>query len=412
MSYVNSLESEEQERKLFVGGLNKAVTDEDRLKTFFKEFGAIIDCTIMRDGDKQSRGFGFVLFEKSTSVDDIIASKKDGGTFTLDDYHIEVKRALPKVPGGTAGTSRTGGLYRKIFVGGLPSTISEEDLTNYFQQFGRVNEVELLRCRETNRLRGFAFVTFDDEDCADKCIQRRTHEICKKVCEVKRAQTRSNLTRFDDDGRGSGGHHGGRDSYHDRGDRSHRGGHHNNGPPHHQQQGNQSGASGLSMSEVNQLIQQAFAMGQQSVLQPTAVQPPTASSLLGLNSGGYSNNVQNTLLQALMSQHQAPAPVQAPIAPLIAAPPASAAASNAGAINQLAQLLNGRGIDPNTLSALLKQDQDPARPSATPAKAASSNGYATTYPPTTAYDLYYNQQGTSNYGPTKEDESKRGYRPY
>lgn len=30
-----------------------------------------------------------------------------------------------------------------------------------------------------------------------------------------------------------------------------------------------SGSSGLGMAEVNQLIQQAFAMGQQSVLQPS-----------------------------------------------------------------------------------------------------------------------------------------------
>merc|ERR1712183_930914 len=111
----------------------------------------------------------------------------------LDEHSIEVKRALPKVPGGNAGSSRTGGLYRKIFVGGLPSTISDAELRKYFERFGRVNEVELLRERGSQRLRGFAFVTFDDEDSADKCIQRRTHEICKKVCEVKRAQTRSTL---------------------------------------------------------------------------------------------------------------------------------------------------------------------------------------------------------------------------
>ena len=195
---MSSLESDEQERKLFVGGLNKDATDEEHLRSYFKEFGPIIDCTIMRDAHNQSRGFGFVLFENASSIDDIIASKKDGGTFTLDDHHIEVKRALPKVPGGSAGTSRTGGLYRKIFVGGLPSTIVETDLRKYFEKFGRVNEVELLRERGTQRVRGFAFVTFDDEDSADKCIQRRTHEICKKVCEVKRAQTRSNLTKFDD----------------------------------------------------------------------------------------------------------------------------------------------------------------------------------------------------------------------
>ena len=197
MSY-NKLEGDEQERKLFVGGLNKLCTDEDQLKQFFEHYGDIIDCSIMRDQDKRSRGFGFILFEEATSVDKIIAAKKDGTSFELDEHRIEIKRALPKVNRGNAGTSRSGGLFRKVFVGGLPSSITEDDLRKYFETYGRVNEIELLRDRETSRLRGFAFVTFEDEDSADKCIQRRSHEICKKVCEVKRAQTRSNINREED----------------------------------------------------------------------------------------------------------------------------------------------------------------------------------------------------------------------
>ena len=43
---------EYEQKKL---GLNKLGTDED---TFFENYGTIIDCTIMRDADEQSRGFG------------------------------------------------------------------------------------------------------------------------------------------------------------------------------------------------------------------------------------------------------------------------------------------------------------------------------------------------------------------
>ena len=215
-----SLEADEQERKLFVGGLNKTLTDEDSLKSFFIKYGGIIDCTIMRDPDKQSRGFGFLLFEHSSSVDEIISHRKEGKSFTLDEHHIEVKRALPKVPGGKGGggfsRGSSSGLFRKIFVGGLPSTITDDDLRKYFERFGHVTETELLRDRETNRLRGFAFVTFDDEDAADKTIQRRNHEICKKLCEVKRAQTRSTLNKFDDDDFHHGGNKGGQHGHRSR----------------------------------------------------------------------------------------------------------------------------------------------------------------------------------------------------
>ncbi|XP_057293936.1 heterogeneous nuclear ribonucleoprotein A/B-like [Hydractinia symbiolongicarpus] len=394
MSFT-SMESEEQERKLFVGGLNKSLSDEEGLRNFFTQYGSIIDCTIMRDGDKQSRGFGFVLFEHATSVDDIIALKKEGKNFTLDDHHIEVKRALPKVPGGNAGSSRTGGLYRKIFVGGLPSTITDEDLRTYFERFGRVNEVELLRDRESNRLRGFAFVTFDDEDSADKCIQRRTHEICKKICEVKRAQTRSTLTKYEHD---DGGRQ--RDNYHNS-NYHHRDG----GDRHGAHQASPSGGS-LGMAEVNQLIQQAFVMGQQSVLQPSAMQPPTAASLLALTGSSGASfaapPVNNALLQALISQqHAANQPPPAPIAPPQAAP------ANTGAINQLAQLLQGK-IDPNALTALLKHEPDMR----SGPKPANSGSYSTTYPPTSAYDLYYGQQNSSNYGSSKDESDSKRYRPY
>ena len=150
------------------------------------------------------------------------------------------------------------------------------------------------------------------------------------------------------------------------------------------------------------------------------MQPPTATSLLGLANAAnaaYSQTMSNPLLQALITQQTAaavtPAVPAAPAAPAAAPATAAAPANATGAINQLAQLLQGRGIDPNTLSALLKQDQDSSRQQTAPANKSSANGgYSTSYPATSAYDLYYGQQSNSSYGPTKDDESKRAYRPY
>ena len=207
---------DEQERKLFVGGLNKQNTDEDVLKNHFSSYGNIIDCTIMRDHDRVSRGFGFILFEDVASIDRVMIAKKEGAEFSIDDHHVEIKRALPKVAGGgNVGSSRTAGLNRKVFVGGLPNTITEQELRQYFESYGRVNEVELLKEKDSGRLRGFAFVTFDEEDCAEKCMQRRQHEICKKICEVKRAQARSKQEDRDPSRSRSGGF--------DRGDSQHNG---------------------------------------------------------------------------------------------------------------------------------------------------------------------------------------------
>merc|ERR1712013_543566 len=67
-------------------------------------------------------------------------------------------------------------------------------------------------------------------------------------------------------------------------------------------------SSGMSMMEANQMIQQAFIMGQQSVQGAMGV--PTVSSLLnGGAAAAPAMNNNNILLQALMNQQTPPAPV-------------------------------------------------------------------------------------------------------
>jgi len=59
---------------------------------------------------------------------------------------------------------------RKIFVGGLKETTDESILSEYFSQFGHVDHVDLIEDRATKRLRGFAYVTFNDYDPVDKAV--------------------------------------------------------------------------------------------------------------------------------------------------------------------------------------------------------------------------------------------------
>jgi heterogeneous nuclear ribonucleoprotein A1/A3 len=59
---------------------------------------------------------------------------------------------------------------KKIFVGGLKDTTDEAALSEYFSQFGRVDHVDLIEDRQTKRLRGFAYVTFNDYDPVDKAV--------------------------------------------------------------------------------------------------------------------------------------------------------------------------------------------------------------------------------------------------
>uniref|UniRef100_A0A8C2FRU4 RNA binding motif protein X-linked n=1 Tax=Cyprinus carpio TaxID=7962 RepID=A0A8C2FRU4_CYPCA len=50
----------------------------------------------------------------------------------------------------------------KLFIGGLNTETSEKVLEAYFSKFGRISEVLLMKDRETNKSRGFAFVTYEN----------------------------------------------------------------------------------------------------------------------------------------------------------------------------------------------------------------------------------------------------------
>lgn len=184
----------EQLRKIFVGGLNRR-TSEESLKEYFSLWGNIVDCVIMREGKNgPSRGFGFVTFDSSQAVDDCLKVKRH----ELDNWEIEPKRSVPR---GEV-TSRT----RKIFVGGLASTATESDVEEYFGKLcakfgvGKVLDVDLKRDKENpNRLRGFAFVTFDSEEVVDKICSITMHQIKMKQCEVKRAESQAAMRKKEEE---------------------------------------------------------------------------------------------------------------------------------------------------------------------------------------------------------------------
>lgn len=59
---------------------------------------------------------------------------------------------------------------KKIFVGGVKDGIEENDLQEYFQQYGNVTSVDLVTNRDTGQKRGFGFISFDDCDAVDKIV--------------------------------------------------------------------------------------------------------------------------------------------------------------------------------------------------------------------------------------------------
>ncbi|TKA83711.1 hypothetical protein B0A55_00301 [Friedmanniomyces simplex] len=84
---------DEQERtaKIFVGGVSQDASQDD-FANFFRNFGNVLDATLMMDKETgRPRGFGFVTFDSEAAVDRTLE-----GPLAICNKAIEVKRAQPR----------------------------------------------------------------------------------------------------------------------------------------------------------------------------------------------------------------------------------------------------------------------------------------------------------------------------
>lgn len=201
---------ESDQGKLFVGGISRETT-EATLKDHFSKYGNVVNSVVAKDRNtKIPRGFGFVLFSEPFSADKALQD-----THVILGRTVEVKKAIPRSEqhqnqqqqhpnqypnqqqingfsrfsrnGSDAADNNTQFRTKKIFVGGLSASLTEEEFKNYFERFGRITDVVVMHDSSTNRPRGFGFVTFESEESVENVMQKSFHELNNRLVEVKRA---------------------------------------------------------------------------------------------------------------------------------------------------------------------------------------------------------------------------------
>ena len=68
----------------------------------------------------------------------------------------------------------------QIFLGGLPSSITETDLRSFFSKYGEVCEVVIMYDQEKKKSRGFGFLSFADESACSKAVSEHFVNIQNK----------------------------------------------------------------------------------------------------------------------------------------------------------------------------------------------------------------------------------------
>jgi len=202
-------------RKIFVGGVSKR-TSKDNFAAHFAKFGTVLDSVIMTDRETQEpRGFGFVTFDCSDAVENVFK----GRPHELDGKTMDPKRAMPRELNNESAHAKV----TRLFVGGVTSELTEEDLRNYIDtrhsQAGQIKSISLLSEK------GIGFIECDSHELADRLVISEQSFILKgKKMNIKKAEQRRSEGGGGDAPRGGGRGRGMRGGGGDRGGRGGRGG--------------------------------------------------------------------------------------------------------------------------------------------------------------------------------------------
>ncbi len=94
---------------------------------------------------------------------------------------------------------------KKLYIGNLPFSATDEELNELFGKHGAVHSVALITDRETGRPRGFGFIEMDDDAAEAAMAALNGYEMDGRALRVNEAQDKRRSG-----GGGGGGGGGGR----------------------------------------------------------------------------------------------------------------------------------------------------------------------------------------------------------
>ncbi|CAI9782763.1 unnamed protein product [Fraxinus pennsylvanica] len=150
-------------RKLFVRGLAWNTTSET-LCAAFQEHGEIEEGAVIFDkATGKSRGYGFITYRDMESAQR--ALKAPG---KMIDGRMAVCNLASE--GFTGPSTAPDQAQRKLYIGGLSPETTSELLLSFFSRHGEIEEGSVAYDKETNKSRGFGFVTYKNVEAAKKAL--------------------------------------------------------------------------------------------------------------------------------------------------------------------------------------------------------------------------------------------------
>ncbi|KAH9605743.1 hypothetical protein KSS87_003499, partial [Heliosperma pusillum] len=164
---------ERDQRTVFAYQMPLKAAERD-VYEFFSKAGKVRDVRLIMDrNSRRSKGVGYIEFYDAMSVPMAIAMS--GQLFLGQPVMVKPSEAEKNLVQSTASTgSNVSGPYgptdRKLYVGNLHFTMTEQQLRQIFESFGPIELVQLPLDPESGQCKGFGFVQFAQVEHAKQAV--------------------------------------------------------------------------------------------------------------------------------------------------------------------------------------------------------------------------------------------------
>jgi len=171
-------------RDLAVLGIPREAKKKELQDYFNDKYGGVTHFIINHDQDGRSKGFGFIKFGNEESAKNALAGED---FFMGKQIFVKTKKVSPM----------------KMYVSGLVDDTTQDELLEYFSQYGTIVDSYV-----PNPFKNYAFFTFASTEDGKACL-REQHVFKGQTCKVTLRRESGLNNQSDNGGRGGYGGYGG-----------------------------------------------------------------------------------------------------------------------------------------------------------------------------------------------------------
>lgn len=169
---------------VFIKNLDKSIDNKAMYDTF-SAFGNILSCKVATDEEGSSKGYGFVHFETEEAANNAI-QKVNG--MLLNGKKVYVGKFIPRKE-REKQMGEKARHFTNVYIKNFGGDLDDEKLKDMFEKYGKILSAKVMIDDNTNELRGFGFVSFEEPESAEKAVDDLNgQDINGKLLYVGRAQ--------------------------------------------------------------------------------------------------------------------------------------------------------------------------------------------------------------------------------